>query len=340
MINRFVFLFLLIPICIYSQNTSKSFSFINLEYSARSSAMGGDLISIYDNDLSLAQIAPSLLNKNMHNGLGFSFVDYFSDIKMVSFYYSKHFKAIGSISFGANSNSYGEFNLTNEVGVQNSTFNAKDQVFTFGIGRKLSDKFSLGVNIRLLSSQYETYNATAISSNISSTYFNNENSFTSTLLVKNIGQQLKSYTSITEKIPFEIQLGLSKRLEHLPLTYSVVFHHLNKFDISNSYSLNRFTNNETGDLELRDESIAKNILRHIILSGELNLFNNIFIQAGFNFQRRFDMTIETFNGMVGFSSGLGFNLANINFNYSRSAYHLSGKVNTFSISTNLSTFGL
>ncbi|MDA9325529.1 hypothetical protein N9Q36_02300, partial [Flavobacteriales bacterium] len=65
-----------------------------------------------------------------------------------------------------------------------------------------------------------------------------------------------------------------------------------------------------------------------------------FVQAGFNFQRRFDMTIETFNGMVGFSSGFGFNLANINFNYSRSAYHLSGKVNTFSVSTNLSTFGL
>ena len=52
------------------------------------------------------------------------------------------------------------------------------------------------------------------------------------------------------------------------------------------------------------------------------------------------MTIETFNGMVGFSSGFGFNLANINFNYSRSAYHLSGTPNNFSVSTNLSTFGL
>ena len=107
----------------------------------------------------------------MHNALAFSFVDYFSDIKMVSFYYSKHLKRIGSISLGANSNSYGEFNLTNEVGVQNSTFNAKDQFFTCGISRKLSDKVSLGINIRLLSSQYETYNATAVSSNISSNDF-------------------------------------------------------------------------------------------------------------------------------------------------------------------------
>ena len=81
MINRFIFLFLLLPIFFYSQNTSNSFSFVNLEHSARSSAMGGNLISIYDNDLSLAQIAPSLLNQNMHNGIGFSFVDYFSDIR-------------------------------------------------------------------------------------------------------------------------------------------------------------------------------------------------------------------------------------------------------------------
>jgi len=314
---------------------------VNLEYSARSSAMGGNLISIYDNDISLAQIVPSLLNEGMNNNIGFSFVDYFSDIKMVSFYYSKYLKGVGGLSFGANSNSYGEFNLTNEIGVQNSTFTAKDQVFTLGIGRKLSNKFSLGVNVQFLFSQYETYNATAISSNISSTYHNNESSFSSTLLLKNIGRQLKSYTSIVESIPFEIQFGLSKRLKHLPFTYSIVLHHLNKFDISNSYSLISFTNIDTGELEIQDESIAKNILRHVIIAGELNLFNNnIFLQGGFNFQRRFDMTIETFNGMVGFSCGFGFNLSKINFNYSRSAYHLSGKVNTFSISTNLSTFGL
>tara|TARA_B110000438_G_scaffold120196_1_gene117334 strand:+ start:8595 stop:9620 length:1026 start_codon:yes stop_codon:yes gene_type:complete len=338
---RLLVLCFFITNCIYCLDGNNSFSYINLDYSARSLAMGGNLISIYDNDISLAQTTPSLLNSKMHNELGFSFVDYFSDIKMVSFYYARTLENIGCFSFGIDANSYGEFNASNEIGDQNLSFTANDQVITFGFGRELNSKISLGVNLSLLNSNYESYNALALSSNISSTYFNQDNDFTATLLVKNIGKQIKSYTSIREEIPLDIQFGLSKKLDHLPLTYSLVFHHLNKYNISNNYSLSSFTNNETGEMEIKDESIAKNILRHIIIGGELNLFkNNFFIQGGFNFQRRFDMTIRSFNGMVGFSYGVGFNVSKINFNYSRSAYHLSGKVNTFSISTNLSTFGL
>jgi hypothetical protein len=277
----------------------------------------------------------------MDKYLGFSFVDYFSDINMVSFLYSKSLEKNGCFTIGVNSCSYGDFTSTNEIGDQDIIFTASDQTYTFGYGRSLNDKISLGVNIRLLNSNYESYQALAILSNVSSTYFNREKSLTTTLLLKNIGKQIQSYTSIEERVPFEVQFGLSKKLDHLPLRYSIVLHNLNKFDISNDYSLNSFTNNETGEIEYRKESVAKTMLRHVILSGELSLFkNNLFLQGGLNFQKRFDMTIDSFNGMVGFSFGVGMNVSKIKFNYSRSAFHLSGKVNTFSLTTNLSTFGL
>tara|TARA_B100001758_G_scaffold88713_1_gene75538 strand:- start:1 stop:486 length:486 start_codon:yes stop_codon:yes gene_type:complete len=161
------------------------------------------------------------------------------------------------------------------------------------------------------------------------------------LLIKNIGRQLKGYTSNSDKIPYEIQLGISKKLEHLPFRYSFVFNNLNKFDISNDYSLNSFTNSETGEIEFNNESIAKTLLRHVIISGELNLFkNNLYLRGGFNFQRRFNMTIDSYGGLVGFSFGIGMKISKININYSRSSYHLSGQLNSFSISTNLSTFGI
>ena len=59
----------------------------------------------------------------------------------------------------------------------------------------------------------------------------------------------------------------------------------------------------------------------------------------FNFQRRFDLTTVTSPAMVGFSWGVGFKVSKYRFDYSRSAYHLSGVPNNFSIATNLSTFG-
>ena len=338
---RYFIILFIFPFSVLSQSLNSSFSFLNTEISSRSLAMGGDLISIYDNDILLAQKTPSILNADMNNELGFSFVDYFSDISLVSFNYAKNFKKIGCLSLGFISADYGNFSLTNEVGEQDLSFSASDQIINFGYARKINQKINLGFNINFLNSSYERYQSSSITSNISTTYYSSENNFNSTLLFKNIGRQIKGYTSLTEKIPFEIQFGISKKLEHLPFRYSIVLNNLNKFDISNDYSLNSFTNNESGEIELVDESFAKTILRHIIISGELNLFNdNLYLRGGFNFQRRFNMTIDSYGGLVGFSFGAGMKVSKINLSYSRSSYHLSGQLNSFSFSTNLSTFGI
>ena len=338
--RNFIILFIF-PFSVLSQSLNSSFSFLNTEISSRSLAMGGDLISIYDNDILLAQKTPSILNPDMNNELGFSFVDYFSDISLVSFNYAKNFKKIGCLSLGFISADYGDFTSTNEVGEQDLSFSASDQIINFGFARKINQKINLGFNINFLNSSYERYHSYSITSNISTTYYSSENNFNSTLLFKNIGRQLKGYTSLSEKIPFEIQFGISKKLEHLPFRYSIVLNNLNKFDISNDYSLNSFTNNESGEIELVDESFAKTILRHIIISGELNLFNdNLYLRGGFNFQRRFNMTIDSYGGLVGFSFGVGIKVSKINLSYSRSSYHLSGQLNSFSFSTNLSNFGI
>ena len=243
------FLFIIgIPITIFSQNGNSSFEFVNTDFSSRSIAMGGSLISIYDNDISIAQTVPSILNYSMDNKIGFNFIDYFSDIKMVSFDFSKSINNIGCLSLGFSSIDYGEFQRTNEIGEQQSTFSASDQIFSLGIGRLLMQNMSFGVNLKFLNSNYDSYSSYALSSNVSSTYFNNDTTFTTTLLLKNIGKQISSSSSVKEDIPFEIQFGLSKKLEHLPFRYSIVLQHLNSYDISNDYSLNSFTNNETGEI--------------------------------------------------------------------------------------------
>ena len=325
----------------FSQSGSNSFAFLNFETSSRSLSMGGNLISIYDNDITLSQKTPSLINTSMDNDLSFSFVDYFSDITVASFNYSKTLNQIGSLSFGVVSANYGDFVSSNENGEAGLDFSAKDQIFSVAFARQINSVINLGFNINLLNSTYERYHASAISSNISTTYYNNENNFHSTLLFKNIGRPVNGYEISNEKIPFEILFGISKKLEYLPFRYSLVYNHLNRFDISNDYNLNSFTNNQSGELEFTEESFAKTFLRHIIVSGELSLFNNnLYVRGGFNFQRRFNMTIDTYGGLVGFSFGLAMNVSKIQINYSRSSYNLAGQLNSFSISTNLSTFGI
>jgi len=339
---KIILLVFFLPLSILAQvGGITAFSFIDVELSPRIEAMGGSVISIVDKDVSLGQTTPSLLNKKMHNSLVFSFTDYFSDVNLIGFSFAREWKDFGVFSIGLKAINYGEFEYNDAVGNNLGSFSAHDQVITFGLGKRLNQKFTLGVNLNMLNSLYETYHAFAISSNLSVTYFNPEKEFTSSLLLKNIGKQLISYANTEELLPFDVQLGISKVLKHLPFRYSFTFHHLNQFDIKSHYKLTSQTNIETGELEIKEESIAKTALRHLIIGGELNPFRkSLYVRGGFNFQRRFDLSLSTYPALVGFSFGVGFEVLKFRLDYSRAAYHLSGTPNNFSFTTNLSTFGL
>tara|TARA_B110000967_G_C18843197_1_gene540531 strand:- start:286 stop:1197 length:912 start_codon:yes stop_codon:yes gene_type:complete len=303
--------------------------------------MGGDVISIVDNDVSLAFQAPSLLNKEMNRQMSFNFVDYVSDINFISFHYAQKISNNLMIFSGLDAINYGEFIGSDATGNSTSLFTANQQIFTLGTAKQISDKFTLGTNIKLLNSQLESYHSLSLSSNVSTTYFNKENNLAATLLFKNMGKPIKSYTSTSENLPFEIQLGLSKSLQHLPFRYSLVLHHLNVYDISNDYNLNTIYDLTTNTIIIKKETVAKKMLRHVILGGELNPFRkSLYLRAGFNFQRREDLKLSSSFSMSGFSWGMGFSVRKIQINYSRSALHSSSVLNSFSLITNLSNFSL
>ena len=336
----FLIVFIL-PIGMMAQNGGKSaFQFLNIECSPRVEALGGYAIAIFDDDVGLSQTAPSLLNQDMHNEISFTYGDYFSDISLLSFSYANKYKNFGVIGVSLKAISYGVFDRNDANGNNNGTFSANDQLLTLGIGKQINGFWYLGLNLNLINSNYDTYSSSALSSNISATYNHEEKKITSTILIKNIGRQLTSYTSKIENFPYEIQAAISKELLHLPLRYHLTYNNINIFDIKSSYKLLNQTNILTGDVELKEESFGKTFLRHIIIGAELNPFRrNLFIRSGFNFQRRFDLSTITKPSLVGFSFGIGFRVSKYHFDYSRSSYHLAGTPNNFSIATNLSTFG-
>tara|TARA_B110000003_G_C16640252_1_gene529901 strand:- start:368 stop:1399 length:1032 start_codon:yes stop_codon:yes gene_type:complete len=332
----------ILPISIFAQiGGQTTFSFLDVILSPRIEAVGGLAISIIDDDVTLVQNTPSLLNRKMDNELAFLFTDYLSDINILGFSYAMYINNIGMLSVSLKTIDYGDFDYNNEIGENLGTFTAHDQVITIGFGKSLNENLSLGLNLNFLNSQYDIYNAFAIASNISASYLNIEKEITSTLIFRNIGRQLISYDNKKEKLPFDIQLGVSKNLKHLPFRYLLTLHNLGTFDIGSPYKLISQTNIETGELEIKQESIAKTALRHLIIGGELNPFRkSLFLRGGFNFQRRFDMNLLNYPSLVGFSWGLGFKVFKFRFDYSRASYHLSGAPNHFSITKNLSIFGV
>jgi hypothetical protein len=337
----FLLLFVIANISFAQIGGENTFAVLDFNPSVRTTAMGGELISIIDNDVDITATNPALLNSKMHKQISFSFIDYFNDINAVAVNYAAELEKLGMLFFGVKALNYGQFVLTDETGVELGKFSANEQVLTVGISKQLNEEFIIGVNLNFINSKLEQYSSFGLSSNIGLSYYNDERKICISVLAKDFGRQLSSYTDEKENLPFQLQMGVSKQLAHLPFRFSIVAHHLNKFDITNNYLEPTVTDPISGEEIANEDSFGKKVLRHFVLGGELNPGRkNLFIRGGFNFQRRQDMQLSTSPLLVGFSWGLGFKISKFQLNYSRATFHLAGASNNFSFSTNLSSFGL
>ncbi|GAB4311821.1 MAG: type IX secretion system protein PorQ [Bacteroidales bacterium] len=307
----------------------------------RIAAMGDDFLTIKDNDLSLASTNPSLITPEMHQQLNVNYVDFYSGIHIGEASYGRHFDKLGSFTGHAQYVSYGNFDGADATGERTGRFYAGETAIGIGWGRSLDSLFSIGANLSFVYSSFESYNAYGLVVDVAGSYTSADGSFTASLIASNTGTQLKSYSGNgTEPLPFELQAGLSKRLQHLPFRYSVLFNHLTQWNLRYEDPLTLQIDPITGEkIESSGiEKFADNLMRHIVLGGELLIGKNISVRAGYNYKRRQEMKIESRTATVGFSWGFGIRISKFRIAYARSAWHLAGSPNYISISTNLSDF--
>ena len=136
-----------------------TFAVLDFNPSVRAAAMGGELISILDNDVDIAAVNPALLNGKMNKQISFSFIDYFADISAVAVNYVTEIEKLGMLFFGVKSLSYGQFILTDETGLELGEFSANEQVLTTGISKQLNEQFTLGANLNFINSKLEKYSS-------------------------------------------------------------------------------------------------------------------------------------------------------------------------------------
>ncbi len=316
-----------------------TYEFLNLTSAPRIAAMGGDFLAVYDDDITLAQSNPSLINPGLHNHLGVSFVDYYSDINYGQATYSRTFNKLGSFTGGMHYINYGSFDFADETGQRGGTFNASETALNIGWGRQLDSLFSIGSNLKFIYSSFESYNSFGLAVDVAGSYISRDRSFTVSLIARNIGRQLKSYEGgNAQPLPFELQIGLSKRLKHLPFRYSVLFNHLEKWDLRYEDPSTRQADPITGEI-IEDpgfERFADNFMRHIVLGAELIISRNLSVRAGYNYKRRQELKMDDKTSTVGFSWGIGFRISKFHFSYARSAYHLAGSPNFIAVTTSFS----
>ncbi len=313
-----------------------TYEFLNMTTSARVAALGGNFLAMNDGDVSLALMNPSTISKEMDRDMALSFVDFYSNINYGFASLVRSYDKLGNFATSVQYVNYGTFKYADFSGNLQGEFSASEMALVVGWGRQLTPKISIGANAKFIYSSLESYKSYGLAIDLASTYYNEANQFTASLIFKNIGRQLKSYRSgNTEPLPFEIQFGLSKKLTHIPFRYSLVITHMEKWDLT--YEKPLYVQSMIGDENANDVSanFGEKFFSHIVLGGELNITDNFVLRLGYNYRRRQEMKMDARTSTVGFSWGFGCQISKFQFNYARSTYHLIGSPNYITITTNL-----
>lgn len=341
----FLFIFLFATSSWSQIGGTNVFEFLNLSPSARISALGGNLITVRDDDVNLAYANPGLLNPSMHQQLSFSHNFHLAGINHGYVSFANHYDQLKTtFHAGLQYVSYGQFDSTNELGEAEGTFKASEYAFTFGAGFQAYDRLTIGANIKVITSQLESYNSFGITTDLAMVYFDTTKHFTATMLFKNIGTQITTFREgNSEPVPFEIQVGFSKKLRYLPFRLSIIYHHLDRWNI-----LYDDPNLDNDPLFINDNPTERsnssiqfdNFFRHFIFSGEflLGRKENLRLRVGYNHLLRKELAVQSFRSLGGFSFGFGIKINRFRLDYGRTSFHLAGGANHLSISTNIKEF--
>ena len=320
-----------------------TFSFIKNSPSARISALGQSQIALKDDDLALGYTNPALLNPLMHKALTLNYESRLggSNNSFAAGAFNVE-KLKMTFSTGIFYDNYGTFKQTDEFGNLQGEFKAREYAIHSGAGRQINERLSVGANLKFIGSQLESYSSYGIAADLAGAYTNPEKKFGATILLKNVGVQLKNYVpdGSRETLPYDLQIGFTKKLARAPFRFSVAAVDLLRWNL-------RYTNPLDNEITLLGEQATEpssfskgidNLFRHIRLGGEIALGKNENFRArfGYNHQLRKEMSIQNIRSTAGFSFGAGIRVSKFRIDYAYAPQHLAGGRNHLTISTNLS----
>jgi len=323
----------------FSQAGKGVYQFLDLPVSSRIAAMGGTNVSLKDNDINFSFCNPSLLTDKTNNFLSLSMANYLSDIQYGSAVFGKNFKNKHYMAFGVQYVDYGTFQEATEENQIIGEFTAKDMALYVMYAYPLTEKISVGGTFKPIYSAYERYSSFGVAIDAGVSYNDPTSFFSAGLVLRNIGSQIKGYYSDEEgqhyePLPFNIQLGVTKKLAYAPLRFTGTFHNLQHWDLSYASSTSS-SQDETKNIGFFDMA-----LRHFIFNAEFIPSNNFYLTLGYNFRRAKEMKVEDFKSQAGLSFGGGIKLYKFHVGFGMSTYQVGNSVYQFSLGTSLSEFGL
>lgn len=286
-----------------AQNDSQTqYNFLRLPVSAHAAALGGDNVTVIDDDEALMISNPALLSSVSDKTINLNYMNYMSGANTASASFNRIVRERASWAVSAQFLDYGEMKEVDENNVQTGTFSAKDIAIAGYFSYMLTDRIVGGIAAKFITSYLADYNSIGVGVDLGINYYDPNSEWSLSLVMKNLGGELKAYDEEYGKMPFDVQVGVSKRFTNTPFRLHATITDLNhpKYKMIN----------------------------HLVIGADVLLGDNLWIGGGYNFRRANEMKTngsdnkESSHG-AGLSLGTGLTLSRFKVGASYGKYHVS-----------------
>lgn len=333
MLKRILFslsLVLILALTVEAQTGSSAYSFLELPTSSHAYALGGTNITLIDDDIMLTDQNPALLGAEIETTLGFNYMLYMGTSNFAGARFGKAAGERGAWSAGMRYLDYGSIQGYGEDGTPTGSFRPQDLLFEGTYSHDFTDRLRGGINIKMAYSHYEQYSAFALAADLGMNYYNEEKDLSLSIVLKNMGGQLKRFDQDYDRLPFDIQLGYMQGLGSSPFSLSITAVHLNKWNLP-YYTHDK---NDPEQQQVLKSNFVSNLFRHLIFGLQYSPNEKFYIALGYNYKTRTDMSIYHRNFLSGFSAGFGLNVKSFGIGVAYAMPHKSASSLLINLSCN------
>lgn len=336
-LSAFKYLLSLIAIAavpVQAQTGRSLYEFLNIPTSARVYGLGGTNISVIDADVTLADQNPALIGPEIESQLAVNYMHYMGSGNFAGVRFGKAAGERGAWAAGIRYLNYGTFDAYEADGTLTGSFKPQDIVFEGTYSHDFTDKLRGGINIKMVYSNYESYSAFAMASDLGINYYDDEKDLSLSAVFKNMGGQLKRFDERYDRLPFDIQLGYMQGLGSSAFSLSITAQHLTRWKLP-YYSHPKEDSGEVSELK---SSFFSNLFRHLIFGLQYQPNDRFYIDLAYNYKMRTDMTTYQRNFLSGFTAGLGLKVRGFSFGAAYAMPHKGGSTVMLNIACNFADF--
>lgn len=305
---------LLLSLPLAAQESQTVYNFLRIPVSAHAAALGGENVSLIEDDASLALSNPALLSSVSHQTVSFGYMNYMSGTSMYTANYTHVLNDKATIGGAVHYLNYGSMAETDYNGLETGTFSPSDLTIEGLFSYTLANNIVGGIGAKFIYSKIGDYTSTAAAIDLGINYYSPEADFSASFAVKNLGGQLSAYDEEFEDLPIDIMLGVSQRIHNTPFRVHATFCDLNHWDYA--------------------------FLRHLNIGTDVILAPQFYLAVGYNLKRAHDMKILTADGDDDSSHGAGLTLGGgllldrFKLNIAYGKYHVASSSLMFNASFN------